>query len=127
MKIYLAARYSRLNELKYYCTELENIGYTVTSRWIKGNHQINDPNDIITQARFAKEDYEDILASDLLISFTEPPRKLNNSRGGRHVEYGIALALKKKIIIIGYRENVFHYLNEHYKSWKEAFEHISKL
>lgn len=41
MKIYLAARYSRLNELKNYCIELENIGYTITSRWIKGNHQID--------------------------------------------------------------------------------------
>ena len=39
MKIYLAARYSRREELCGYRSELEAIGHTVTSRWLNGKPQ----------------------------------------------------------------------------------------
>lgn len=43
------------------------------------------------------------------------------SRGGRHVEFGMALALAKRCIVIGPRENVFHLLPqvEQYDSWEQ--------
>lgn len=44
-----------------------------------------------------------------MISFTEPPRS-GASRGGRHVEYGIALARGVRVIVVGFRENIFHWL-----------------
>ena len=31
-------------------------------------------------------------------------------RGGRHVEFGMALALGKPIFVYGHKENIFHYL-----------------
>jgi len=86
-------------------------GHEVTSRWIDGNHQIDD-NGLSAEAkhveriRFATEDWEDLLAADWLIAFTELPRS-HPSRGGRHVELGAALALAKRIIIVGPAENVF--------------------
>lgn len=113
-KVYLAARYSRHKELQRYAKQLEKLGYKVTSRWIWGDHQIDDEG-LSLQAkeseriRFAKEDWEDLINADICISFTEEPRS-TNSRGGRHVEYGIALALNKRCIIVGWRENVFHCL-----------------
>ena len=61
--------------------------------------------------RFASEDWSDLLGSDICISFTETPRN-THSRGGRHVEFGAALALGKRCIIVGPRENVFHCLLE---------------
>ena len=36
MKIYLAARYSRIEELNVYAQELRDMGYEVTSRWLLG-------------------------------------------------------------------------------------------
>ena len=58
----------------------------------------------------AAEDYYDLREADTVISFTEAPRVMLNTRGGRHVEYGMALAWRKRLIVIGPRENVFHEL-----------------
>lgn len=127
MKVYLAARYSRRLELVGYRTALELYGIEVTSRWLNGSHQIADDGVPIgddgealvevgdtdraamLRQHFAQEDVADVMAADMVISFTEPPRS-NASRGGRHVEYGIALALGKQCIVVGPRENVFHWL-----------------
>ncbi len=124
MRIYLASRYSRFRELQDYRTQLEAAGHMVTSRWINGGHQIDDAGLVsrdVQSVRFAREDYEDILEADCVVSFTEPPRS-SNSRGGRHVEHGIALALGKRVVIVGHRENVFHCLPEveFFTTWEEA-------
>lgn len=114
MKIYLASRYSRREELCGYRAALEADGHVVTSRWLNGNHQIDDQG-LSAQAaeaervRFAVEDWEDLMAADCCISFTEIPRS-ERTRGGRHVEFGGALAAGLGCIVIGPRENVFHCL-----------------
>lgn len=114
-KIYLAARYSRFQEMQGYRTQLEARGYEVTSRWINGDHQVD--NDALAEARnaerirFATEDRADLMAASVVIAFTEEPRK-TTTRGGRHVEAGIALATGKRLIVNGWRENVFYCLPE---------------
>lgn len=126
MKIYLASRYSRHVELRAYRGDLQTRGHTVTSRWINGDHQIDDQG-LSAQAkeseriRFAQEDRDDLVGADCVISFTEAPRS-SNSRGGRHVEHGMGLALGKRVIVVGHRENVFHCLPEveFFKTWPEA-------
>lgn len=112
-KVYLAARYSRYVEMQGYRAELEAMGFEVTSRWINGDHQV--PEDVHAQARqaerirFATEDYEDLLAADIVVAFAEEPRK-TLTRGGRHVEFGIALHAGKRLIAVNHRENVFYCL-----------------
>jgi len=125
-RIYLASRYSRFPEMRGYRSELEKAGFEVTSRWINGNHQIDDAGLSIQakeaeRLRFAQEDYDDLRAADVVISFTEAPRS-SNSRGGRHVEHGMAVALGKRVIVVGHRENVFHCLPqvEFFPTWDEA-------
>ena len=60
--------------------------------------------------KFATDDLEDVLAAEVLMAFTEEPRS-GNSRGGRHVELGIALGTgRHRIVIVGPRENVFCWL-----------------
>jgi nucleoside 2-deoxyribosyltransferase len=126
VRIYLASRYSRYLEMQAYRADLEAAGHVVTSRWINGDHQIDDAG-LSLQAkeeeriRFAQEDLHDLVTSDCVISFTEAPRS-SNSRGGRHVEYGMALALGKRCIVVGHRENVFHCLPtvEFFQTWDEA-------
>lgn len=117
MKIYLAARYSRREELCGYRTQLEALGHVVTSRWLNGNHQVDDRGLSVEGAqtervRFATEDRDDVLSAEVLIAFTEAPRS-SNSRGGRHVELGIALGTRSMaVIVVGPRENVFCCLPE---------------
>jgi hypothetical protein len=125
--IYLAARYSRREEMLRYAGHLRVLGHTVTSRWIKGGHQISD-DELGTNARadelgrrYAYEDLEDLQNADLCIFFTEQPRSMN-SRGGRHVEFGIAWANQISCSIVGPKENVFHCLPgiQQFETWPEC-------
>jgi hypothetical protein len=111
-RVYLAAQYERHPEMRHYREMLDKLGIKVTSRWIDahggqltealGEAELNaDPNRGIP---FALIDIEDIHAADTMISFT------GAGRGGRHVEFGIAWANNKRLILVGSREHVFHTL-----------------
>lgn len=142
--VYLAARYSRRLELCGYRDVLTGLGIDVPARWLNGSHQIDDVGNPIGEGgealvehvrteglspqaaaplreKFALDDFEDVLAADILIAFTEVPRT-SNSRGGRHVELGIALGAGIPVVVIGPRENVFCHLPQvqHFETW-EAF------
>lgn len=130
MKIYLASRYSRREELNRRWHWLEYAGFEVTSRWLLGDHQVSDSGLSEEAApeereRFAQEDWDDLAAADICISFTEEPRS-GHSRGGRRVEFGAALAMGKRCIVIGPRENVFHCLPsvEVYPLWDLALTRL---
>jgi hypothetical protein len=125
MQIYLAARYGRFPEMQRHATALMALGHQITSRWIWGVHQALDshllhPTFRHRSAQFAAEDQEDLRCADTFIGFSEilglP------SRGGRHVELGMALAWEKRILIIGGAEHVFHCLPglEHYSTLQEV-------
>ena len=114
MRIYIAARFSRRHECNALAQFLKSLGHTITSRWVLPDTDHVVPVGMSEQAadaerqRFAMEDFEDVKAADWCISLTEVPR--NNSRGGRHVEFGMAIALGQVLTIIGPRETVFHHL-----------------
>lgn len=138
MKIYLASRYSRREELCGYRVQLEELGHTVTSRWLNGKHQISNEGAPIgdhgeklvedgscevaaaLRQSFAVEDVMDVQAAEMVISFTEEPRS-GHSRGGRHVEFGIGLERGADMVVIGHRENLFHWLPTvaFFKTWEE--------
>jgi nucleoside 2-deoxyribosyltransferase len=113
--IYLASRFSRRHECHALAKLLQMRGHTITSRWVKPGDDHVIPTGTSDQAadserrRFAMEDVDDVLACDWMISLMEEPR--SNSRGGRHIEFGIALGLGKRLSIIGPRETVFHHLD----------------
>lgn len=129
--IYLASRYSRNGEMMMYAEQLQSLGYIVTCRWIYGGHQITDDGlsaeaKAEERTRFAMEDWEDLMKADICISFTEAPRG-TNSRGGRHVEFGAALATGKRVIVVGHRENVFHCLPkvQFFPTWEECLSTLA--
>lgn len=117
-KIYLAATYDRHPELQVYAQQLIDLGHEITARWIWGEHAAQD-GDIMGSGnaefagRMAMEDEQDIWNCDLFIHFTEPP-ETNARRGGAHVEMGIARALGKRIMLVGYYTNIFHRLPDVY-------------
>ncbi|MDQ2727544.1 MAG: hypothetical protein M3Y91_06710 [Actinomycetota bacterium] len=137
LTVYLAGRYTRREELCAYKAELEARGHDVPARWLLGEHQVHGvenarsveadgpiPSD---QARlFAQDDIDDLSAADLLVAFTEKPRT-ENSRGGRHVELGIAIGKRlaghgPTVVIVGPLENVFcaaPQIDGAYRSWPE--------
>lgn len=129
MKIYLAASYSRRLELLGYAQQLEALGHQVVSSWVDGHHETNSPHgsqadklgDSEEQSGWATEDIRDIFECETLVLFTGGDHR---KRGGRHVEYGIALGLGKSLVLIGQPENVFHHLGSpvvrRFPTW-EAF------
>jgi nucleoside 2-deoxyribosyltransferase len=99
--------------MRRYRDALGVYGHEVTSRWID-MHGGKYPGSFTPQQLaddpeycnvLGEHDLEDIRAADIMMSFTSPD---NGGKGGRHVEFGYALALKKHLVIVGPRENVFH-------------------
>jgi nucleoside 2-deoxyribosyltransferase len=119
-KVYLAAQYPRRNEMKHVANLLRSNHIDVTSRWIEESlpltTQLNDIS-FSQLLRFAEIDSEDIREADALVLFSEDPL-VGLPRGTHHTEFGYAMGLGKRVIVIGGYENVFHYLPEviHYSS-----------
>ena len=136
-QIYIAGRYDRREELSEYADILRDKGFIVDCRWLLGTHQIHPhaekvdvdkhpEHGVTLLARpFAEDDVEDVFSADTLIFFSEPPDS-HSKRGGRHVEFGMALAQGKRIIVIGDRENIFHCLPqiERFDTWDEFVKSI---
>lgn len=137
-RIYLAARYSRREELLHYGNQLMRMGFEVVSTWIDGHHEV--PGRVVDDGEryhaedieirgWATEDLLDVLAADCVISFTEPEGAARQGRGGRHVELGIGLGKGAVCVIVGPREHVFHYLEgvHQFDDWADARNALPKL
>jgi hypothetical protein len=126
MLIYLAAAYPRHPEMRRYRDQLEAMGHKITSRWIEGEEIEADDGTVEaiarvkprTLERFAKTDIEDIDKATCMISFTDGTL----ARGGRHAEFGYALATGLQLVVVGPREHVFHHMPEveHFETWEAA-------
>lgn len=148
-RIYLAARYSRRLELVGYRGQLEALSYEIPARWLNGSHQLDnegrpigeDGEALVEQhdeygsaqaspplrEKFAMDDLEDVLQADILVAFTEMPRT-GNSRGGRHVELGIAIGAGIPVMVVGPRENVFCHLPHvrHFETWPDCLDVLTQ-
>jgi hypothetical protein len=102
VKIYIAAPYPIRDLAIELMHHVEGLGHKVTSRWLKSPDELTDEH--------ARKDLEDVDAADLLL-FWQPKEWCEKGTGGRHVEFGYALARNKVIILVGYRSNIFHYLD----------------
>lgn len=99
----------------------------VTSRWI-------DLHDGMVPQSFSQEalrdghemawriaghpDVQDLMAADVVVSFGHAE---GGGKGGRHVEFGMALVLGKRLVLVGVREHVFHTAPqvEHFESFDQ--------
>lgn len=105
MKIYLASRYGRLEEMAQYAKLLQEDGHEITSTWVWGNEEGLSNEDI------ADLDYTDVERANLVVGFTDPYGS-SNKGGARHFELGLAHGLGHALYIVGEREIVFHHLPE---------------
>jgi nucleoside 2-deoxyribosyltransferase len=129
MKFYLSAKYVRNSEMRGYRSQLEQLGHTITSRWIdchEGRYPIPfNPHTVDDHledcAKLANDDLMDIQAADIVIAFTDVA---SGGTGGRHIEFGYALAYEIPVVVVGPRENVFHALPEieWYPDWESLLK-----
>lgn len=125
LKVYLAGPYQWKERIAKYRDELHGAGFECTSSWLDEQHNPNIKLHELLDAQhaeYALRDEEDIKRSDVFVLFAVPPDDPPIVRAGRHVEFGMARALGKKLIVIGGRENIFHYLPGvvNVKSWNNA-------
>ena len=121
MKIYLAAPYSRKDEINKYAAELRAGRIEVTSSWLDEPHKPTTQMHELTHEehqQYAVQDVKDVQAANILVFFTDPTKAI--IRAGRHVEFGIAVQRGIPIYVVGEeRENIFHHLPKvvHFKQW----------
>lgn len=113
MKIYLAGSWARRAEIREHARKIEAMGHTVTSSWLShSQYDSHDDGETVTLERgvlqeLADQDLRDVDAAETLVAFTEQPGT-TLSRGGRHVEFGYALAKGLRLLVVGPEENIFH-------------------
>lgn len=112
MRAYLAAAYSRRERIQKVAAYLESKGVEIVSTWLQETYSptidIRTLPGGINQA-LAEKDIEEIRSCDTLIFFAEE-QDAQPPRGGRHVEFGVALGLGKRVVVVGAKENIFHHL-----------------
>ena len=122
MKLYLAAGFSRKHEMQDKSSKLERLGYEVISSW---PWEEIAPTTTLAECttehllKHGRIDIKEIENCDALLLFTQDP-SIPFCRGGRMHEAGYAHALGKHVVVIGPRENIFHYLPE--IGWYPTFD-----
>lgn len=114
MKIYTAALFSEQARMRRINDELIQIGHNPTARWI--NATATDD-----QAAAAVECFEDVMEADAVIKFSLP-RGTYYKGGGRQTEWGLAITLNKRLILVGDREQVFDHFPgiDQFDTWEQA-------
>lgn len=103
--IYLASPWVNREATRVIRDHLVAAGHEITSRWLNtpDGPQVPDED---RGRREAAWDFEDIAKADMLIVLSDD----KPIGAGYHVEFGYALALGKRIILVGPVKSIFHYL-----------------
>lgn len=125
MRFYLAARPTRIEQLREAEHDLIKLGHESVSSWLHNENdtEVNGGAALAYGSKlandFARTDLADVARCDVLITFTEERGSLQRG-GGRFVEIGYALALGKRVVSVGSVENLFIGLTENYPDWDAA-------
>jgi hypothetical protein len=130
IKIYLASRYSRREEMEVHARDLQDLGFEIASQWVWGTQDIlGNPTNA---KQFATQDRADVLRSDLVINFAEA-KEVDYPRGSRHTEFGMAYQAGKVCYVVGRwgteLENIFHNLEGVviFENWESTYAHLEQL
>ena len=130
MRVYLAAQYARKAEIAEYARQLNALGHEVVSTWTDEPYSPTVQLAEVSEQdlrEIAERDINEVLRSDALVLFSVSD-KAPTYRNGRLVEFGIALALDKRLLVCGPRENIFHHLSdvEVYPDWETVKRALSR-
>jgi hypothetical protein len=106
--VYIAARTGRVHEIRARVPDIEQLGYSVIGSWVRSSPGLDPLVSTEAGAEAAESDLSEIRAAGVFVTVTEGAEASAFGRGGRHVEFGVALALEKRILVIGPVEHVFH-------------------
>lgn len=112
LKIYIASRWDDRDDALMIKKFIEERGLICTSTWLTPHDE--QSMDALKKAVIEKprqraiKDFEDIDASDVYLVYS-PTKSHRNGTGGKHVEMGYAMAKGKTCVLVGVRENIFHY------------------
>jgi nucleoside 2-deoxyribosyltransferase len=131
LSVYLASRHEDRDDIIRVRKALVKNGINVTSRWLLEGGVLKTnvvENEREGSMHVLTNDLEDINIADAVVVFS-PKKAFGNSTGGRHVEFGYSLAMGKKLILVGFRENVFHWHPDVtcVRTKKELFKLLYKL
>lgn len=118
MKIYIASRWRLAFRptLLDFRSQLQAMGHAVTSRWIDVMRDYGEDEHLAVECL---TDVGDVRRANWLIQVCPP--EYGRSRGGNHVEFGMAMAWGHRLTVIGERQHVFHHLPQvdHYETIHE--------
>jgi hypothetical protein len=100
-RVYVAAPWVRREEAREAAQQIANAGFEITSRWLTAHAETDDP---ALLAQEAQHDIDDVRLANAIVLLN-----LEKSEG-KAVETGIALALRRFVVMIGEPSNVFHHL-----------------
>jgi hypothetical protein len=120
-RIYIAGRYSAKKRLSLERDRLHALQLgTVIGTWLDEEHLDYEEAPLHVRQEYALRDIRQVLESDLLILDTLEP----NHRGGREVEFGVALGTGITTWVVGPPRNVFHHTALVLPSWVDVFEEL---
>ncbi len=108
MKLYIAAHSQET--AKRLKDSLEARGHEVVSKWIVADTKFGLGIAAYTDKErhdLALMDEHDVRRADAVVLVAEAEGR--TVPGGKHVETGIALALGRRVFVVGRRENLFHW------------------
>ena len=106
VKVYIGARFSMALACRELEHELKEKGHQVVSAWHMADNESSD--DPTLNAQRAMRDYVDLMSADAFVQLLGDPRA--PTRGGQHVELGLAIAWNKVVVVVGQPGHVFHHL-----------------
>jgi hypothetical protein len=110
-RVYIAGRFEAQARLRGERDRLIALGLAdVTSTWLD---EENGEATAQQRLEYAIRDRHEVGISNTLFLDTID----ENNRGGREVEFGIALALGLRVAVVGPRRNVFHTLAPAFENW----------
>lgn len=121
MNIYIAGKFEAQTRLREIRDRIRAVGDDhVVSTWLD-EESTSEPTPQ-NAANYAKRDIAEVAEANLFILDTQD----NNLRGGREVEFGVALAMGLALWIVGPPRNVFHHLaNAQFDTWDAAISALS--
>jgi hypothetical protein len=130
MRVYLAGHYSKKLEIKSASLDLKYVGIPVVSTWYFERKPPNVSMGEVSETfrRYtARCDKAELRRATHFVLFSLGPDTYF-TRGGHCWENGYADAMGLRVVIVGPRQHVFHYLRgrKRFDTWGQAFTWLKK-